>query len=116
MGFTSFLLPNMNHLDISKLPTTFDGRIDWKHYFGFQAQVGDQFEAPRTMRSGIQRQAAECGFAAQSSTVNELTILITVHEPDSASKRILAMLATLTENQLVQIHRGCMQAGLLGPF
>jgi hypothetical protein len=103
-------------LNIEDLPTTFDGRIDWKTYFGQHAQVGDKFEVPRTMRSGIQRQAAECGFTAQSVTVNELTILITVNEPESASRRILAQLASLSEAQLVKIHLGCMQAGILGPF
>jgi hypothetical protein len=106
----------MNRLEIEALPITPDGRINWKEYFLDLARVNDQFEVPRTMRSGIQRQAQECGFSAQSSTINRHTILITVQKPDSVSKQILAALATLTEHQLTQIYQGCRKANILPPL
>lgn len=106
----------MRTIGMNDIPVTVDGRINWKEYFLDHAQVGDQFMVPKTMRSGIQRQAQDCGFAAHSATVNATTIRITVHAPDTISRKILAALATLAERQLVQIHHGCVQAKILPPL
>lgn len=106
----------MKQIEIKDLPVTLDGRINWKEYFLDHAEVGDQFVIAKTMRSGIQRQAMECGFTAQSATIDDQMIKITVAEPDSMSKRILTQLAMLSEKQLIQIHAGCRQAKILPPL
>ena len=106
----------MRKIDTTQLPVTLDNRINWKEYFLDHAQVGDHFIVSKTMRSGIQRQAQECGFIAQSNTVDAGTIQITVHGLASVSRKILAALSTLTEQQLIQIHNGCRQARILPPL
>ena len=103
-------------INLEHMPRTLDGRIDWKFYFEKYAQEGDQFEAPRTMRSGIQRQATECGFVAQSTTIAPTLILVTVSANETISRKILKSLATLSEANLIKIHNGCVQAGVLGPL
>jgi hypothetical protein len=99
-----------------KVPVTSDGRVNWKEYFVTHAKVGDEFIVPKTMRSGIQRQAQDCGFCAQSNTVDELSIRITVLERKTVTRKIISALSTLTERQLVQIHAGCVQAKILPPL
>lgn len=103
----------MRKIDITQLPVTIDNRINWKDYFLDHAQIGDHFTVAKTMRSGIQRQAAECGFIAQSVSVDANTISVTVRSLDTLSRTILGELATLSERQLIQIHRGCVQAKIL---
>jgi hypothetical protein len=39
-----------------------------------------------------------------------------VHGLASVSRKILAALSTLTEQQLIQIHNGCRQARILPPL
>lgn len=106
----------MNKIDLATMPVTPDGRINWKEFFLDQAKVGDQFVVSKTMRSGIQRQAMECGYSAHSATIDHNTISITVHAPDTMSRKIIAALSTLSEKQLLQIHAGCRQARILPPL
>jgi hypothetical protein len=103
-------------IDIDRIPKTVDGRLDWKEYFSKHAKVGDQFVVAKSTRSGIQRQASDCGYSAKSSAAGQHQILITVCELDTISRRVLDALATLTEKQLYQIHRGCVQARILPPL
>ena len=106
----------MNPIKIKDMPVTPDGRINWKEYFLDQAKIGDQFVVSKTMRSGIQRQAQECGFSAHSATVDDQMIRITVAAPDSISRKIIQALSMLSEKQLIQIHAGCRQAKILPPL
>jgi hypothetical protein len=103
-------------INSGKVPVTSDGRVNWKEYFVSHAKVGDEFIVPKTMRSGIQRQAQDCGFCAHSSTVDELSIRIVVNERKTVARKVLQALDTLTEKQLLQIHAGCVQAGILPPL
>jgi hypothetical protein len=43
-------------------------------------------------------------------------ILVTVSANETVSRRILKSLATLSEANLIKIHNGCVQAGVLGPL
>ena len=106
----------MNQIEIKDMPVTLDGRINWKEYFLDHAKIGDQFVVSKTMRSGIQRQAMECGYSAHSATIDGNTISITVHAPDTMSRKIIAALSMLSEQQLIQIHAGCRQAKILPPL
>jgi hypothetical protein len=103
-------------INLDHMPRTLDGRIDWKFYFEKYAKEGDQFEAPSTMRSGIQRQACECGFVAQSTTIAPTVILVKVSANETISRKIIKSLTTLSEANLIKIHNGCVQAGVLGPL
>ena len=106
----------MTKIKLENMPVTLDGRIHWKHYFAASAAVGDQFVAPATMRSGIQRQAADCGFVARTSYHGPGTILINIMAPVSKTSRILSAFATLSEGTLIKIHNGCVQASILPPL
>jgi len=103
-------------IDFDDLPKAVGGRTDWKLYFQSVAKIGDQFTVPKSMRSGIQRQAAENGFSAKSSAAGYGVICITVCELDTISHQILESLGTLSEKHLIQIHKGCVQAKILAPL
>ena len=103
-------------IEFDQLPTSAGGRIDWKTYFKTVATIGDQFIVPKSMRSGIQRQAAENGYSAKSSAAGHGQICITVCELDSISHLILESIGTLSEKHLIQIHKGCVQARILPPI
>ncbi len=111
---------NIHHFDsmieYDQLPTSVGGRIDWKTYFKSVAKLGDQFVVQKSMRSGIQRQAAENGYSAKSTAAGHGQICITVCELDSVSHLILESLGTLSEKHLIQIHKGCVQARILAPL
>jgi len=103
-------------MNIEDLPVAVGGRIDWKQYFSESAKIGDQFVVPKSMRSGIQRQAGEFGFSAKSTAAKTGYIYITVEPKETVATRILASLGTLDEKKLIQIHRGCVQARILAPL
>jgi hypothetical protein len=103
-------------IEFDELPTAVGGRVDWKHYFKKVAKIGDQFIVPKSMRSGIQRQAAENGYSAKSAAAGHGQLCITVCELDTVSHLILESLGTLSEKHLIQIHKGCVQAKILAPL